>query len=368
MADKLAAECTKVTVDKDWEAESIIRLKFLPRTCEIRKPEEVEEWVRSNFLHYQEQMAAATTSSKRCTRSNPSMEIDNSSSDSADQSAESEDEFEVTKISANRPCSSKSKQANTSTVSSKSNKRNKRKLNTVTSESSSSDSEGLQLQPKTTKKKPDEIPSTSTADVNRNDLMLQLVTDRIRKFEDMVDQVVKNSRKQEKRLKDLEMSIGRLTENSVASADDSALHISGRFPGDKQRPSTSTTEHSDHDETYNTRYSSYPVGSVPWIKQTYGSKSHQLMVKLSNLGIGECKWPMIFDARYSAEKLLPQRILEARFTEPELSKFVMVRPNATKPKDAHGQPLKGPDGAVLAPTKTVLPGQKEMIGMYCLSQ
>ena len=86
------------------------------------------------------------------------------------------------------------------------------------------------------------------------------------------------------------------------------------------------------------------------------------MVKLTDLGIGESKWPLIFDARYSADKLLPQRILEARFNEQELAKFVMVRPNATIPKDAHGQPLKGLDGTVLAPVKTVLPMQKEMIG------
>ena len=54
-------------------------------------------------------------------------------------------------------------------------------------------------------------------------------------------------------------------------------------------------------------------------------------------------------------------MLEARFTEAELAKFVMVRPNQTRPRDVHGHPLKGPDGAVLGPTKTVLPDQREMI-------
>lgn len=201
---------------------------------------------------------------------------------------------------------------------------------------------------------------------NMHDIAFQLMADRTRKLEEELEKVKKDARHYERRMKDLELSVGRLSENSQLSADDTTTnkdsgttYSSSRSSAEHRKRSQSSADKSDTDKTY---YSAYSVGTVPWIKQTYGPKAHQIMVKLSDLGIGECKWPMIFDARFSADKLLPQRMLEARFTEADLRRFVMVRHNATKPKNAFGMPLKSTDGSAVGPTKTILPGQKEMIG------
>ena len=121
VADALAIHCMKFTMEKDWEPDSVFRLKFLPRLCDLRKPEFVEQWVETHFEEYKTKTAAATAKSnpvtskaaanvgtKHNTRANPSAARKSSSSESeCEPSSASADDYELDVISADTPSTSK---------------------------------------------------------------------------------------------------------------------------------------------------------------------------------------------------------------------------------------------------------------------
>jgi hypothetical protein len=85
VAQALVQECTKLYVEKEWSPDSVARLPFLPRTCELRKVDGVPEWVESKFILFQ---ATNAGRSRRRTRQSTLHDENQQSSDSDSESAD----------------------------------------------------------------------------------------------------------------------------------------------------------------------------------------------------------------------------------------------------------------------------------------
>jgi hypothetical protein len=196
-----------------------------------------------------------------------------------------------------------------------------------------------------------------------NDLAMQMMVDTTRQLRSDLEQLRKEHRNVVKRMQQFETTLGRVVADGRFAADSTMAcqEVRGR------RESVDSNE-SVVDSNYNRYNPNFPVGTVGWIQDVYGTKAQSIMSRLKALGVKESKWPYLFDARFSADRVMSQRLLDARFSDNELSKFCMSRPNQTRPKDEFRQPLKSSDGSLMAPTKSLLPNQKEMLGTLLLLQ
>ncbi len=165
-----------------------------------------------------------------------------------------------------------------------------------------------------------------------------------------------------RRMQQFEMSLGRVTsdrslpDDALAASITDALNAEGSTSADEaRRPRESTDSTSSHVPRFNRAAPSLPLGSQAWIKQKYKSNATEIIARLQTLHVHKSKWPMLFEARYSADKQLAQLLLQARFTDDQLTTFCMSRPGQS-------QPLKAADGSLLAPAKERLPDKLEMLG------
>jgi hypothetical protein len=367
----LARQCNAVFVEKDWSADDVTRFPFLPRMCELRKAEAVEDWVESKLTLFEALQAAA--GKKRQTRQSTSLSFQ-ASKDVSDESesADSDVDSDIGK----RPSTSR---AATKTRSAAANARSAGKRSYVPR--SRKDSSGEEFTPVTQTHTPvrspkkrqqqeKEVPSkrsffSDEEPSNATEIAMKLMVQATQSLRSDFDQMKKDQRNCLKRMQQVELTLGKLASNRPHS-DDAYSHLtdsSGAFH-EVDRRRRESTDSSNLEPTCSRANPRLSVGSIAWISQTYGANSKAIIRSLQSLGIDQRKWAMLFDARFNADKLLAQRILHARFTDAELANFVMSRPNQTRPRDILKQPLKGPDGNLLAPTKSLLPNQTEMMGKF----
>lgn len=360
VARRLVVECTNLYALKNWTPDSVARLHFLPRTCELRNVESVPDWLQGKFAVYQA-AASSNTSGRTTRRSGGAIKA---VSNDAEPSSESEEESDSTpQVPDDLPSTS---YASTSKSGSRATRRRGGKA-----------SPDKAWHPQTTipkspnvlkraqerlasKKRPlvyeeeddeeeeqdaatDSFVATTTSSTSNN-IAMQVMLDQTRQLRTEMQEMKREQRNTTKRLHQLELTIGRLV------AED-------RQP---QRSSTDSANAS-FQESVSGRVDGR-VGSFTWIRQVYGSQAKRIIDMLNLLNVSEEKWALIFDARFHADKLMAQRLLDARFSEDELANFCMSRPNQTRPKDKFRQPLRAADGSLLAPTKAVLPNQREMLG------
>ncbi len=90
VAKRLVLECTNLYALKSWTPDSVARLHFLPRTCELRNVESVPDWLQGKFAVYQ--AAATSNTSGRTTRLSgfASKAVSSDASPSSDSEEESD--------------------------------------------------------------------------------------------------------------------------------------------------------------------------------------------------------------------------------------------------------------------------------------
>lgn len=349
----------------------------------MRKVEAVPDWVDSKYQLYQATTCSAT--SKRSTRQSASNSYpmaneksSDSSSDSSESSSESEPAAQLVEDVEEEPCSSR--QAVSGTKNSNKGSGQKRR----TRRQSSDEYEERHVSPrvkspkKTVPKKRSLFTEVERERIQQPlssaDMAMQLMLESTRQLRSDLDSMRREHRAVIKRVQHIEVNFGRLTnertnersscdhgvDDRLAASINEALYAEDSTSAEELHRRESAE--SNMVPRFNRAAPVSPVGSLTWIHNTYGSKAKSIVSRLRDLRVSESKWPYLFDARYSADKAMAQRLLDARFSEDELTCFVMTRPSMTRPRDQFNQPLKGADGSLLPPLKSALPDKKEMLG------